>query len=160
MTSFRRAGRRSTARWELVLLLGDPETITAARTWHRRVWNLEQFARGERDDAKGTRRPQGQNSTKTGTASTQPPGAIWRYAPARSRQPSHGRLAHPVAPPPGQTSTHRADPTHNQSLRTLANDLTHPVHCMKVNQRELCCFPQAAHQKIQHRRLKRDKLPK
>ena len=41
-----------TARWELVLLLGDPETVAAGRTWHRRVWALEQFARGERDDAK------------------------------------------------------------------------------------------------------------
>ena len=39
-----------TARWESVLLLGDPATIAAARTWHRRVWHVELFARGERDD--------------------------------------------------------------------------------------------------------------
>ncbi|HET9896320.1 MAG TPA: hypothetical protein VFQ44_15440 [Streptosporangiaceae bacterium] len=45
----RLAGER-TARWELVLLLGDPETIAAGRTWHRRVWELEQHARGERND--------------------------------------------------------------------------------------------------------------
>lgn len=39
-----------TARWESVLLLGDPQTIAAARTWHRRVWQVELFARGERTD--------------------------------------------------------------------------------------------------------------
>jgi len=39
-----------TARWETVLLLGHPETITAARTWHRRVWQVERFARGQRTD--------------------------------------------------------------------------------------------------------------
>jgi adenylate kinase family enzyme len=39
-----------TAKWESVLLLGNPETIAAARTWHRRVWQLERFARGERTD--------------------------------------------------------------------------------------------------------------
>lgn len=40
-----------TQRWEMVLLLGNPETITAARTWHRRVWQIEFFARGEHTDA-------------------------------------------------------------------------------------------------------------
>jgi hypothetical protein len=40
-----------TAKWESVLLLGSPETITAARTWHRRAWHVELFARGERTDA-------------------------------------------------------------------------------------------------------------
>ena len=39
-----------TAKWESVLLLGNPETITAARAWHRRVWQVERFARGERAD--------------------------------------------------------------------------------------------------------------
>ena len=39
-----------TAKWESVLLLGNPETITAARIWHRRVWQRERFARGERED--------------------------------------------------------------------------------------------------------------
>jgi hypothetical protein len=40
-----------TARWETVLLLGSPEAITAARAWHRRVWQVELFARGLRTDA-------------------------------------------------------------------------------------------------------------
>ena len=40
-----------TARWETVLLLGSPEAITAARAWHRRVWQVELFARGMRTDA-------------------------------------------------------------------------------------------------------------
>jgi hypothetical protein len=39
-----------TAKWESVLLLGNPRTIAAARTWHRRVWQVERFARGERTD--------------------------------------------------------------------------------------------------------------
>jgi hypothetical protein len=39
------------AKWETVLLLGNPETIAAARTWHRDVWQVEFFARGERTDA-------------------------------------------------------------------------------------------------------------
>ncbi|WP_433063634.1 hypothetical protein [Dactylosporangium sp. CS-033363] len=39
-----------TARWESVLLLGDPQTILAARTWHQCLWELEHFARGELND--------------------------------------------------------------------------------------------------------------
>ena len=39
------------AKWETVLLLGNPQTIAAARTWHRHVWQMEFFARGERTDA-------------------------------------------------------------------------------------------------------------
>ena len=39
-----------TAKWESVLLLGDPATIAAGRVWHRRVWQIERFARGERTD--------------------------------------------------------------------------------------------------------------
>lgn len=39
-----------TAKWETVLLLGSPEAITAARIWHRRVWQVELFARGMRTD--------------------------------------------------------------------------------------------------------------
>ncbi len=39
-----------TAKWEAVLLLGHPETVDAARTWHRRVWQVELFARGRRTD--------------------------------------------------------------------------------------------------------------
>jgi len=33
-------------RWEAVLLLGDPDTIAAARRWHEVVWKLEWFANG------------------------------------------------------------------------------------------------------------------
>lgn len=29
---------------------GHPDTIAAARTWHRRVWQVERFARGQRTD--------------------------------------------------------------------------------------------------------------
>lgn len=39
-----------TAKWESVLLLGNLETIAAGRSWHRRVWQVELFARGERTD--------------------------------------------------------------------------------------------------------------
>jgi len=39
-----------TAIWESVLLLGHPDTIAAARIWHRSVWQVELFARGERTD--------------------------------------------------------------------------------------------------------------
>lgn len=33
--------------WERVLLLGHPDVITAARSWHRAVWRLRWFARGK-----------------------------------------------------------------------------------------------------------------
>lgn len=39
-----------TVRWETVLLLGNTETITAGRAWHRRLGHAELFARGERSD--------------------------------------------------------------------------------------------------------------
>jgi len=32
--------------WETVLLLGNPETVAAARQWHEIAWRLEWFARG------------------------------------------------------------------------------------------------------------------
>ena len=38
------------AKFERVLLMGSPDTVTAARTWHRAVWDLELFARGVHDD--------------------------------------------------------------------------------------------------------------
>jgi hypothetical protein len=40
------AGRKRTAAWETVLLLGHPETVQAARNWHESVWRLERWARG------------------------------------------------------------------------------------------------------------------
>jgi len=39
-----------TAKWEPVLLLGSPETVAAGHAWHRRVYQVELFARGERTD--------------------------------------------------------------------------------------------------------------
>jgi hypothetical protein len=41
-----------TAKWESMLLLGNPETIAAARAWHRLIWHMELFARGARTDEK------------------------------------------------------------------------------------------------------------
>jgi hypothetical protein len=37
-------------KWENVLMLGSPETITAAREWRHVAWHLEWLARGLRDD--------------------------------------------------------------------------------------------------------------
>ncbi|MEH1058695.1 hypothetical protein V6U89_26225 [Micromonospora sp. CPCC 206171] len=34
------------ARFEAVLLVGNPRTVAAARRWHQAVWHLECFARG------------------------------------------------------------------------------------------------------------------
>lgn len=41
------AGIKRAAAWETVLLLGNPDTVEAARNWHETVWRLEGFARGE-----------------------------------------------------------------------------------------------------------------
>jgi hypothetical protein len=35
------------AKWETVQLLGDPDTVNAARRWHMCAWKLNRFARGE-----------------------------------------------------------------------------------------------------------------
>jgi hypothetical protein len=40
------AGGERARAWESVLLLGDPETVAAARAWHQAVWRLEWFATG------------------------------------------------------------------------------------------------------------------
>ncbi len=45
-----RLATERTAKWESVLLLGNAETIALARIWHRNVWHMELFARGERND--------------------------------------------------------------------------------------------------------------
>jgi hypothetical protein len=37
-------------KWETVLLLGDPTTISAARTWYEQAWRLEQILREDRPD--------------------------------------------------------------------------------------------------------------
>ncbi len=39
------------ARWETVLLLGEPATISAARAWSEQVWRLEHILRGDHPDA-------------------------------------------------------------------------------------------------------------
>ncbi|RSN45582.1 hypothetical protein DMH12_29885 [Streptomyces sp. WAC 04229] len=44
---------RRAAEWESVLLIGDAETIGAAREWHEAVWNVELYARGLKDDHAG-----------------------------------------------------------------------------------------------------------
>ena len=36
-----------TSKWETLLLLGAPETISAAREWHRLVWQMERMVTGE-----------------------------------------------------------------------------------------------------------------
>jgi hypothetical protein len=43
-------GERTRA-WESVLLLGDPETVAAARAWHQEIWRLVWYARGRLTDA-------------------------------------------------------------------------------------------------------------
>lgn len=37
--------------WEAVLLLGDPETVAAARTWHEQIWRLVWFGLGRLTEA-------------------------------------------------------------------------------------------------------------
>lgn len=37
-------------KWETVLLLGEPSTIAAARTWYEQVWRLEHILREEEPD--------------------------------------------------------------------------------------------------------------
>ena len=39
------------ARWETVLLLGEPTTIAAARTWSEQVWRLERILREDDPDS-------------------------------------------------------------------------------------------------------------
>jgi hypothetical protein len=46
MEALSNAGGERARVWEPVLLLGDPETVAAARTWHQTVWRLEWFAAG------------------------------------------------------------------------------------------------------------------
>jgi hypothetical protein len=43
LTELERLTDDRTAKWEAVLLLGDPEAIKAGRTWHRRVWQVERY---------------------------------------------------------------------------------------------------------------------
>jgi hypothetical protein len=45
----RLASERS-AKWETVLLLGDPDNVLAAQTWHRLVGDMQHFVRDNRTD--------------------------------------------------------------------------------------------------------------
>ncbi|MGW2706215.1 hypothetical protein [Streptomyces sp. NPDC001340] len=44
--------RRATL-WESVLLVGDAETVGAARSWHEAIWTLELHVREQRHDVEG-----------------------------------------------------------------------------------------------------------
>jgi hypothetical protein len=46
METLSNAGGDRARAWEPVLLLGDPETVSAARAWHQAVWRLEWYAAG------------------------------------------------------------------------------------------------------------------
>jgi hypothetical protein len=37
-------------KWEAVMLLGEPQTISAAKTWYEQVWKLEHILREENPD--------------------------------------------------------------------------------------------------------------
>jgi hypothetical protein len=45
-----RSAAERAAKWEIVLLLGSPAAVVAARSWHRQVWQMELFAQGVRTD--------------------------------------------------------------------------------------------------------------
>ncbi|MEU0587838.1 hypothetical protein [Streptomyces sp. NPDC006132] len=49
MVQLAEAEARRAAEWETVLLVGDAETIAAARKWHEAVWNVELQQQDERD---------------------------------------------------------------------------------------------------------------
>ncbi|WP_309141888.1 hypothetical protein [Streptomyces griseicoloratus] len=53
LTQLAEAEARRAAEWESVLLVGDAETIGAARKWHEAVWNIELYARGLKTDPPG-----------------------------------------------------------------------------------------------------------
>ncbi|MBT2397807.1 hypothetical protein J7E89_17965 [Streptomyces sp. ISL-100] len=45
------AESKRSAEWESVLLIGDADTVKAARAWHESVWNYELYARGRQADS-------------------------------------------------------------------------------------------------------------
>jgi hypothetical protein len=49
-TAIAEAETERALKWETVLLLGEPSTIDAARTWHEQVWRLEHILREEHPD--------------------------------------------------------------------------------------------------------------
>ncbi|MCL3996389.1 MULTISPECIES: hypothetical protein [Streptomyces] len=56
------AEARRATEWETMLLVGEAETIAAARRWHESVWNVELYARGLKDDPAGWETAVGQMS--------------------------------------------------------------------------------------------------
>lgn len=50
-TALAEAETQRAARWETVLLLGEPATISAARAWSEQVWHLERTVREKHPDA-------------------------------------------------------------------------------------------------------------
>jgi hypothetical protein len=50
-TALAEAETERAARWETVMLLGEPATISAARAWSEQVWQLEHILREEHPDA-------------------------------------------------------------------------------------------------------------
>jgi hypothetical protein len=50
-TALAEAETERAARWEPVLLLGEPTTISAARAWSEQVWRLERILRDDSPDS-------------------------------------------------------------------------------------------------------------
>ncbi|MFI9811732.1 hypothetical protein [Saccharothrix variisporea] len=50
-TALAEAETERAARWETVLLLGEPTTISAARAWSEQVWRLERILREDNPDS-------------------------------------------------------------------------------------------------------------
>lgn len=50
-TALAEAETERAARWETVLLLGEPTTISAARAWSEQVWKLEHILRDDQPEA-------------------------------------------------------------------------------------------------------------
>jgi hypothetical protein len=49
-TAIAEAETERALKWETVLLLGEPATISAARAWHEQVWRLEHMLREDHPD--------------------------------------------------------------------------------------------------------------
>lgn len=90
------AEARRAVTWESVLLVGDAETVAAARSWHEAIWMLELHVREPRHDAEGWTRDSQRVSQKRdafytcarselGVAGPPPPSGNW---PREWRQPS------------------------------------------------------------------------
>jgi hypothetical protein len=91
--------------WESVLLMGDPQTVAAARAWHQTIWHLVGFAQGRVEganqwqaakDASAQARDKFYESARRdlgvqGEAVTTPPWTPeWMQDPAASRDLTEG----------------------------------------------------------------------